>query len=39
MGFFQNLFGDAAADNISFEITENIKGLLYSSPHPPVVQF
>jgi len=31
MGFFQNLFGDAATDNISYEITENIKGLLHPS--------
>ena len=31
MGFFQNLFGDAATDNISYEITENINGLLHPS--------
>ncbi len=31
MGFFQNLFGDAAIDNISYEISENINGLFHPS--------
>jgi len=33
MGFFQNLFSDSRTDNISYEITENIKGLLHPSSH------
>jgi hypothetical protein len=31
MGFFTSLFGDGATDNISIEISQNIKGLLHTN--------